>query len=425
MARQKAGWLHRHFRLFLALRYLKARRKQAFTSVVTLVSILGVTVGVAALIIALALLTGFQEDIQGKIIGANAHVYVQPFTPLIDNPDEVVEVARQVPGVVAAAPAVLLAGLIRGQTAEPTFVNLKGVDPRGEARTTEILDHVVEGSADGLLRAPDASGCGCSGIVLGWDLAARLFLRVGDVVTVTVYAPGQVTPFGGGGVRIRDFEVVAIFRAGMYEYDNAWALIPLGDAREMLEIGPAASLVQVRVEDIYGTQPVVRELSDRLGEGYLVSDWREMNRAYFAALKLEKLALFVTISLIVGVAALNIVATLVLTIKDKQRDIGILMSLGAARGDILRVFMIQGLVIGLLGTAVGCAIGVFTADLLDRHQLIRLEAQVYYLSYVPFHVRWQDFVRVCGLAVLISYAATLYPAWRASRLDPVVSLRYE
>ena len=211
----------------------------------------------------------------------------------------------------------------------------------------------------------------------------------------------------------------------MYEYDNAWALIPLGDAREMLEIGPAASLVQVRVEDIYGTQPVVRELSDRLGEGYLVSDWREMNRAYFAALKLEKLALFVTISLIVGVAALNIVATLVLTIKDKQRDIGILMSLGAARGDILRVFMIQGLVIGLLGTAVGCAIGVFTADLLDRHQLIRLEAQVYYLSYVPFHVRWQDFVRVCGLAVLISYAATLYPAWRASRLDPVVSLRYE
>ena len=187
----------------------------------------------------------------------------------------------------------------------------------------------------------------------------------------------------------------------------------------------AVSLVQARVEDMFDTEPAVLEIGDRLGDGVFVMDWQRMNRAYFSALKLEKLALFVTISLIVGVAALNIVATLVLMIKDKQRDIGILMSLGANRRDILRVFMIQGLAIGLLGTLIGCVLGVGAALVLDHYQLVRLEAQVYYLSYVPFHVRWWDFSRVCGFAVLVSFAATWYPAWRASRLDPVLSLRYE
>ncbi len=420
----RAGWLRRHYRLFLAVRYLRARRKQAFTSLVTVVSVLGVSVGVAALIIALALLTGFQDDIQRKIIGANAHVFVQPFGPYLEDPDGVIETVREVPGVIAAAPAVLTTGLIRGNATQPTFVHLKGVDPKAEAETTQLLDTLVEGSADGLLDRTRNGGGGHPGIVLGYDLSVSLFARPGDTVRVILYSPNTLSPMGTS-LRFEDFEVVGVFRAGMYEYDNTWALIPLSEAQRLLELGSAAGLVQIAVEDIFQTQPVVQEVADRLGDAYLVMDWQQMNRAYFAALQLEKLALFVTISLIVGVAALNIVATLVLTIKDKQRDIGILMSLGATRQDILGVFMIQGLVIGLIGTVLGAMLGVTASLLLDRYEVVRLEAQVYYLSYVPFDVRWLDLTRVCLLSVLITFAATLYPAWRASRLDPVVSLRYE
>lgn len=424
MAESGPGWLARDFRLLLALRYLKARRKQAFTSVVTLVSILGVTVGVAALIIALALLTGFQQDIQGKIIGANAHVFVQSLGPYLEDPVGVAEVASSIDGVVATAPAVLASGLLEGRSSQPAFVNLKGVDPEGEARTTDLLNRMTAGSADDLVAAPPGSGRR-SGIVLGADLAESLDVRDGDVVKLTLHSPGMVSPLPGGGLRIRMFDVVGLFEAGMYEYDSTWALIPIADARDMLELGDAATLLQLRAADLNETEPIVRELNERLGAGYFVLDWKRMNRAYFAALQLEKLALFVTISLIVGVAALNIVATLVLGIKDKQRDIGILMSLGAKRGDILRVFMAQGLAVGLLGTSVGCVLGVAASWILDRYQLIRLEAQVYYLSYVPFEVRREDFAVICVMALAISFLATLYPAWRASRLDPVISLRYE
>ncbi len=424
MAERTPGWLRRHFWLYLALRYLKARRKQAFTSVVTVVSVLGVTVGVAALIIALALLTGFQEDIQGKIIGANAHVFVQPYAPALEGAATIVAVAESIPGVVAAAPAVLLPGMIIGRSAESAFVNLKGIDARAEARTTQLLEVLIEGSAEDLVSG--ARGIdGRPWIVLGVDLATELFVRVGEQVKIMIYDTKQVNPFGGGGLRFQTFDVVGVFRAGMYEYDRTWALIPLQEAQRLLRLGDSVSLVQVRVDDIFATRPIVKVLGERLGSGYFITDWQQMNRAYFAALQLEKLALFVVISLIVGVAALNIVATLVLMIKDKQHDIGILMSLGARRRDILRIFIALGLVIGLAGTLAGCALGVGAAVLLDHYQVVRLEAQVYYLSYVPFHVRWYDFSRVALFAVLVSYAATLYPAWRASRLDPVIALRYE
>ncbi len=418
-------WLASRFQLYIALRYFKARRQQAFTSVVSVVSILGVGVGVAALIIALALLTGFQEDIQDKIIGANAHVFVQPFGPYLDDHAYVVDTARSVSGVIDAAPALLTPGLMEGRSQTPRFVNLKGVDAGGEARTTRLLDRMVKGSAEGLI-ARGASSSGRPGVVLGNELAASLFVDVGDQVKVSVHSSGMITPFGGsGGIKIVRFDVVGIFEAGMYEYDNTWALIPLETAQRMVEAGDGVTLVQVRVEDAFNTAPVVEELGDRLGEGYFLMDWQSMNRAYFAALQLEKLALFVTISLITAVAALNIAASLVLMIKDKQRDIGILMSLGTTRRHIRQIFMIQGVMIGLIGTALGCILGVATSLTLDHYELIRLEAQVYYLAYVPFHVRSVDLGRVCLVAVVISLAATLYPALRASRLDPVASLRYE
>ncbi len=417
------GWLTRHFRLFVAFRYMKTRREQAFTSVVTTVSILGVIVGVAALVIALALLTGFQDDIQSKIVGANAHIFVQPYGPLLDDYELIAETARGVPGVVDASPALLASGLIVGTAQTSRFVNLKGVSAEGEARTSQLLDRLTQGSAEGLTER--GTGAGHPGIILGSELAEAVFARPGDVVKIMVWAQGMLTPWGAGGTKSENFEVVAIFDAGMYEYDTTWALIPLPTAQRLTESGDVASWVQVKVEDAFNTAPVVEELGDRLGVDYFLMDWQRQNRAYFAALELEKLALFVTISLIVSVAALNIVATLVLMIKDKQRDIGILMSLGATRRDIMAVFMTQGLVIGLVGTIVGVVLGVTIALLLDHYEVVRLQAQVYYLSYVPFHVRVGDFTRVCVFAVLVSFAATFYPAWRASRLDPVVSLRYE
>jgi lipoprotein-releasing system permease protein len=380
-------------------------------------------VGVAALIIALALLTGFQDDIQDKIVGANAHIFVQPFGPLLGDHATIAETARTVPGVVDASPALLVNGLIVGTAQQSRFVNLKGVDAQGEARTSQLLDRLIEGSAAGLTE--EGTGSGHPGIILGAELAQYVFVHLGDVVKIMVYAQDMLTPWGAGGMKFEEFEVVGFFDAGMYEYDTTWALIPLPTAQRLAESGDAVSWVQVKVEDAFDTEPVVKELGDRLGGDYFLMDWKSQNRAYFAALELEKLALFVTISLIVAVAALNIVATLVLMIKDKQRDIGILMSLGATRRDILTIFMTQGLVIGLVGTLIGLVLGVGVALTLDHYEAIQLQAQVYYLSYVPFHVRAADFLRVCVFAVIISFAATFYPAWRASRLDPVASLRYE
>ncbi|NKB89845.1 MAG: FtsX-like permease family protein [Acidobacteria bacterium] len=423
MREPTTSWIGRNFRLFVAFRYMKTRREQAFTSVVTGVSILGVIVGVAALIIALALLTGFQDDIQDKLIGANSHIFVQSWGGLVEDPDFVAETAAGVDGVVAAAPAFVMNGLIQGGASGSSFVNLKGVDPRGEAETSQLLDRLIEGSATHLTES--GSGGGRPGIILGSELGTDVFVQIGESVKVMIYVPGMLTPWGAGGPKFEEFEVVGFFDVGMYEYDKTWALIPLETAQRLAETTGGVSWVQVKVEDAFNTAPVVKELGDRLGNDYHLLDWQTQNQAYFAALELEKLALFVTISLIVTVAALNIVATLVLMIKDKQRDIGILMALGATRRDILTVFMTQGLVIGLVGTAVGLFLGVTIALLLDHYEAIRLQAQVYYLSYVPFHVRVSDSTRVCVFAVLVSFAATFYPAWRASRLDPVVSLRYE
>ena len=419
MAKTEPGLLTSRYELFLALRYLRARRKQAFTSIVTVVSILGITVGVMALVIALALLTGFQNDIQTKIVGANAHVaiWARGLQPM-DNYDEVVAAAESIPGVVSAAPVIGNAGLIDTGFG-PAFAHVKGVDPRGESSTTELFNRLIEGSVDGLLIDNSPAG-----IILGTDMADTLLVRVGDQVRVIVPAPNLLTPVGSG-IKFGDFRVVGIFDAGMHEYDNTWALVSLSEAQDLFGMGDTVTMVELRVEDIYGTDPIIEGLRDRLGDGYYITDWKQMNRLFFSALRLERLAMFITISLIVLVAALNIVASLVLMVMEKNRDIGILLSMGATRRAILYTFMSQGLIIGLVGTAVGLVLGIVTSVVMDTYQLISLPAQVYYLSYVPFDVRPADFTMVALLAIAISFLATIYPAWRASRLDPVEALRYE
>ena len=417
----------KRYELFLAFRYLRARRKQAFTSIVSFVSVLGIAVGVAALIIALALLTGFQQDIQAKIIGANAHVVVWGFgdVPMADY-EHVVDAAGGVPGVVSAAPAILRPAVINNGFGLK-FAMFKGIEPA--AGTIDLLDRVVEGSADDLRRRGELPGA-----LLGRDMADDMLLRVGDELQVMIYDQDRITPLGVGGFKSKRLRVAGIFDAGMFEYDTTWVLVDIRTTQDMFSSfsdpetpeGPGrVSFVEIKIEDIYGTEAVMEDLRERLGPDYLMQDWKQMNALFFAALNLERLAMFVTISLIVFVAALNIVATLVLMVMEKNRDIGILLSMGATRRGILYTFIFQGLFIGLMGTATGLTLGIGASWIADRYELVSLPEQVYYLSHVPFVVRPADFTMIALMAVAISFAATLYPAWRASRLDPVEALRYE
>jgi len=419
----------KRYELFIALRYLKARRKQAFTSIVSFVSVLGIAVGVAALVIALALLTGFQQDIQSKIIGANAHIVIWSAgsAPMADY-DEVVRRASEADGVVNASGVVLQPAAINNSYKQ-VFAMFKGIDP--DNATTDLLDRVVEGTADDLRVRGETEG-----VIIGRDMANNLLLRVGDQMQVAIYDANMLTPFGSSWFRFEDLRVVGIFEAGMYEYDNNWALVDLRTAQRMFyrnatnegtDSGRAdvVTFVEVSVEDIYDTEAVMADISDRVGPAFTMMDWKQMNVVFFSALQLERLAMFVTISLIVFVAALNIVATLVLMVMEKNRDIGILVSMGARRRGILYVFILQGLFIGFVGTASGLTLGVGVSWIADRYQLISLEESIYYLSHVPFVIRPVDFAVIALMALAVSFLATLYPAWRASRLDPVEALRYE
>ena len=263
------------------------------------------------------------------------------------------------------------------------------------------------------------------GIILGRDLATQLLMRVDDTLRIILIDPNVLTPLGTGRVRTPEARVVGIFEAGMFVYDQTWVLTDLETAQRLFRVGDTVSWIEVAVEDIYDTEPVMERIQAEVEGDFILTDWKRQNELFFSALALEKLAMFVVISLIVFVAALNIVATLVLLVMEKNRDIGILLSMGATRRGILYTFIVQGLFIGLMGTGIGLTLGIGLSTLADRYQWVSLPGEVYYLSHVPFIVRPFDFSIIALLAVSISFLATLYPAWRASRLDPVEALRYE
>jgi len=405
------------FELHIAWRYLLAKRKQAFISLISLISMLGVAVGVTALVIALALMTGLQGELRDRILGSSAHVYVWKQGGIADYHAEVAKL-RQVPGVTGAAPAILGKALLRTGRAD-AFITFKGIDPALEGSVTDLARSVEQGALKGLVRTADGAA---PGILIGTDLSRQIGAALGDNVPLTT-PEGTLSPMGLIP-RSRRFKVVGIFKLGLYEFDSSYGFVSLDTASAMLG-KTQPDLLELRVADIYRAPAVADRVTADLGDQYLTQDWADMNRSLFSALSLEKMAISITIGLIVMVAALNIIASLVLLVMEKSRDIAILKTMGASARSIMTIFMLQGLIIGLVGTTAGATLGYTLAYFLDRYRLIRIPTDVYQVSHVPFTVLPWDFAVVIASAIVICFVATLYPSRQAARLDPVQALRFE
>ena len=407
------------FELFIAGRYLLARRRQAFISVISLISTLGVTVGVMALIIALALMTGLQRELRDRILGSTAHVYVwKPATGFEDYQREVARL-RQLPGVIGAAPAIEENAAIASQT-ELWPIRLKGIDPALEADVTEIGQSMLTGR---LAALEESAENGMAGVLLGKNLAEKLQVEVGDTVQIFTLGSGRLYP---GGVRpvARAARVVGTFSLGLYDFDHTYAFVSLPFAQRLTG-KTYPEQVQVKIDDIDEAPEIAQAAAEALGPGYQTDTWQELNRPLFSALWLEKMGLSIAIGLIVAVAALNIVASLILLVMEKSRDIAILKTMGLSSERVMLVFMLQGLIIGVMGTTVGAIGGVTATWLLDRYQLIRISMDVYQVAHVPFVLRPWDLAVVLVSAIVICFLATIYPSRQASRLDPVQALRFE
>lgn len=407
------------FELFVALRYLMAKRKQTVISVISAISIIGIAAGVMALIIALALSSGVKEEIQAKILGATAHIYLFRLggSPIPDYRQVMARVS-QVEGVTSVAPTIEEQVLMRGPADEGGAM-IRGIDPRLEAQSAELRKLIIRGSLGELAR-----GGPLPAIVLGLELARRLGADVGDQVSL-ISTKGHLTPFGLAP-QARRFRVAAIFESGLWDHDANFAYTAVEAAQRLAGIsGDAVTFIECRVKDIYAVQELAEKVKAAAGPGFVAANWIDLNKPLFSAMKLEKLAMFVAIGLIVLVASLNIMITLIMMVLEKQKDIAILSAMGATERTVMLVFMLQGLIVGIIGTVLGSLLGISAAWLLDRYKFIPLEPKVYSIPYLPFRLKPLDFSLVALFAVAISFLATIYPARRAAQLNPVEALRYE
>jgi lipoprotein-releasing system permease protein len=401
------------FPWFVARRYLTARRRQAFISLISAVSIVGVGVGVMALIIALGLMTGVQTEMRDRIVGATAHVYVTQVSGHLD-----VSAGKWTrPQIVGASPAIIGFGVLTVPPSISQGVTLKGIDPEREPTVTDIGSSMVSGSLAALTRrTPDQK----EGVVLGEALAKTLRVGVGD--RVTAVTPEFETSLAGLKPMYRVLEVVGIFSVHFHEVDSTHALVAMTTAADLLKReGP--DMMQLRLANMDDAMAVRRTLQDDLGSSVLVQDWTQLNQPLYSALWLEKVAISLTIGLIVMVAALNIVASLVLLVMEKSRDIAILRTMGASAGVIRRIFIYQGLTIGLVGTISGTLLGLAACAVLNRYELIRLPSDVYQITHLPFLVEPADVAVVVLSAIAVCLLATLYPSRQAGRIDPAEALR--
>ena len=404
------------FELQVALRYLLAKRRQVFISVISLVSTIGVTVGVMALVIALALMTGLQGELQDRILGSTAHVFVYKPGGIDDYKAEIAKI-REVPGVVGAAPAVIGKAMINAM--QPGFVAVKGIDPELEPSVTEVANALTDGSLSQLIPASEDD---LPGIILGKDLAGQVGAMLGDTVTLVTTA-ATLSPMGVMP-RQRRFKVVGTFRLGLYDVDSSTGIVALEPAMRVAGTD-RIDHIEVKIADVYDAPRIADQMAAEFGPDYVTQDWTDINQQLYSALLLEKIGMGIGIGLIVMVAALNIVASLILLVMEKTRDIAILKTMGASRKSIMLIFLLQGSIIGVLGTIVGALSGAVLAGILDRYRLISIPSDVYQVSYLPFKVLPADLLTVIGGAVLVCFFATLYPSRQAARLDPAQALRYE
>jgi lipoprotein-releasing system permease protein len=455
------------FELFIATRYLRAKRRQAFIGIITGISVIGVAAGVASLVVALAINNGFRQDLQQRLLGSTSHISLQRIADdgIKDWPALMDRLSKQ-PHVVAAAPAIFEQVLIsRGPRARGAV--LKGMIPRYERRVGDLLNSVREGSAAPLdeatsvERALPSAGSGQAlpatsdaatkagesarptqadqspdslagvqqrvsampPIVVGWDMADNLGATVGSVVLVTS-PQGELTPFGMVP-KYNRFKVAGIFNSGFFDYDSSWAFVRLSDAQKLFGLGDLISVIEFKVDNIYQAAEISHQLEDSAGTGFMATNWQEQNKALFHALRLERLVTFITIGLIVFVAALNILISLIMMVMEKTKDIAVLMSMGTRRAQVRNLFIAQGMLIGVIGTTIGLVLGYAISYAGGHYHVISLSPEVYSIDYVPFAPRLTDGLMVALVAVGVSFVATLYPSWSASRILPAEALRYE
>ncbi|MBZ5554403.1 MAG: ABC transporter permease [Acidobacteriia bacterium] len=411
------------FELFIATRYLKAKRKQAVISIITVISVIGVAAGVASLIIALAVNAGFKEDLQKRLLGATANInLLRVENDGIRDYESLLVRLAQVPHVVALAPAIYEQVLLSSGTRAKGVV-LKGIDVKRELQVGDLLQSVRQGKLDALETDTQENPAAPAPLAVGKDLAESLGAEVGDVVTA-VSPQGNITPTGVIP-RYKKFRVAAIYDSGFFDYDSAWVFTSLPAAQNLFSLPDVASVIEFRIDDIYRASEVATDLKGMAGPGYTTVNWMEQNRSLFQALKLEKVVTVITIGLIVLVAALNILITLVMMVMEKNRDIAILVAMGARLDQIRKIFIWQGVIIGVVGTVFGALVGYSVSWVCERYHLIALNADVYSFAYVPFRTRPSDGLLIAAAAILISFLSTLYPARSAARVSPVEVLRYE
>jgi lipoprotein-releasing system permease protein len=411
------------YELFVGLRYTRAKRRNHFISFISITSMLGIALGVAALIVVLSVMNGFQKELRARILGVASHIQITGMSDGLRDWQRIAGQAISHPEVVAAAPYLMAQALISNHHAVQGSI-VRGILPADEDKVAEIGAHMKGGSL-GALRP------GRFGIVLGSELAANIDARLGDKIVV-IAPQGQVTP-AGIMPRLKQFDVVGIFEIGMYEYDAGLALIHLDDAQKLYRMDDRVSGVRLKLKDLFAAPRVARELTHTLDANVYVADWTRSHANFFRAVQIEKRVMFIILLLIVAVAAFNIVSTLVMAVTDKRADIAILRTLGAAPGEIMKIFIIQGALIGVIGTLVGVVVGVLIAwnvatvvpaieHLIGVHFLAK---DVYYISDLPSDPHLQDVVVIALTSFVLSLAATLYPSLRAARVNPAEALRYE
>jgi lipoprotein-releasing system permease protein len=413
------------YELFIALRYLRARRKQVMISIITLIAIAAVAAGVASLIILLSVMTGFREEFQQKILSGTAHLnLLRKDGGTIEGYEELAARMRRVPGVKSATATLYQRVLLQGSVDTDGAI-LKGVDMSAPRDANELFQFAVEGDPQ-LLVAPEVdpqSGAKIDRMVVGRELARTVGLKVGD--TATVISPqGHLTPMGMAP-RYRDFVVAGLFESGLTDYDSTWAYISLEAAQRLSATADVAQVIQMTVYDVDAVKEIGRRVLEAAGDQYTTQDWQELNAPIYAALSYEKLLSGVALLIVICIAALNIIGVLIIVVVEKQRDIAVLKSLGATNRSVMFIFVIQGMMIGIAGMILGVIGGAGFSRFADGRKLVKLPVGAYALDYLPFHTRLTDVIVVVAVALSISFLSTIYPSLSASRLDPVEGLRYE